>query len=76
MQRHCDGTDEYLIGANDEPCACGQTFDDVDHSTLWPHGPIHGGMSRDAVRRLLNAHSLGECPIVGGHCGMMHTKEA
>ena len=46
MIRHCDGADPSLIrpslSAPDTvtPCDCGNTFDDVDHSTIFPHNYI------------------------------------
>jgi hypothetical protein len=38
VRRHCDGTDPYLIGEDDQPgCACGLVFDDIDRWVIWPH---------------------------------------
>jgi hypothetical protein len=43
--RHCDGTDRNLTRPSTglsgyQPCDCGNVFDDVDHSTVFPHGYI------------------------------------
>jgi hypothetical protein len=39
--RTCDGNDPNLIRVprteEREPCRCGRTFNDEDHSTVWPH---------------------------------------
>lgn len=44
MQRHCDGTDPNLtkptVSGLYRPCDCGNVFDDIDHSTIFPHGYI------------------------------------
>lgn len=45
MQRTCDGNDPTLLdqaGPNRKPCNCGKTFDDVDHSVIFPHPRIVG----------------------------------
>lgn len=38
--RHCDGTDPNLLTDDGRPCACGQTFDDVERSTIHPHHSV------------------------------------
>jgi hypothetical protein len=49
MIRYCDGNDPNLVrvsedwdenqcvGVKYEPCACGLTFDDVNHLVIYPH---------------------------------------
>lgn len=67
MIRTCDGTDPtlvMLVEQNDGwdgmhvmgrpvPCNCGQTFDDVDHSTIFPHAYIPSVEER---RKLIDAY--------------------
>jgi len=52
--RHCDGTDPNLLGEDRAPCACGLTFDGVDHVVIWPHQRIP---SREERAALLAAYS-------------------
>lgn len=40
MIRRCDGTDPNLHDITGQACRCGKSFDDVGHSTVWPHNPL------------------------------------
>lgn len=48
MQRTCDGTDPYLI-KDSVPCDCGETFDDVERSVIFPHVRIPTREEKDAA---------------------------
>jgi hypothetical protein len=40
MIRFCNGFDPNLTDGNGRPCQCGLIFDDVGHSTVYPHERI------------------------------------
>lgn len=52
MMRHCDGDDPNLVRRLPDgvyvPCDCDLSFDDIDHSVVYPHILIVKGFS--AVR--------------------------
>lgn len=61
MMRHCDGTDSNLIrkvGDGYEPCACGLTFDDVNHMVIYPHRRLVKDL--DELRATIDAMPHGE----------------
>lgn len=49
MIRNCDGTDPHLLAEDRTLCACGLTFDDVDHVVVYPHQRIPSREERDAI---------------------------
>lgn len=62
MIRYCDGKDVNLIrqiksGAY-EPCDCGLSFDDVDHTVVFPHTPF--AKTSERIRAAIDALPPGE----------------
>ncbi len=49
MIRHCDGQDPNLVDEEMNPCACGLTFDDVDHEVIYPHRRLPTREEREAM---------------------------
>lgn len=42
MNRICDGADDFSQDEHGMPCRCGQSYDDVDRLTIWPHELVGG----------------------------------
>lgn len=49
MMRHCDGSDPNLRDRGNNPCTCGQIFDDVSQSVIYPHASILSREEKDAI---------------------------
>jgi hypothetical protein len=59
MLRTCNGTDSTLVAIDGAPCACGLTFDDVEHYVTFPHERIPTRAEREAfMAAYLDAHPL------------------
>jgi hypothetical protein len=55
MIRFCNGTDEFLVGPDGDPCVCGRVFDDVDRMVIWPHEPVPPKLTLPELEELCRA---------------------
>jgi hypothetical protein len=58
MIRFCNGFDPNLTDSSGHPCRCGLVFDDVAHSTVYPHQYIPTREEKEKLMDVLAAEGI------------------